>query len=120
MAFQAGTHNLRRKQAGANSAPVTKTATATLTQGEVINSGFIIATHASVAIAITIPAAAGVYKGYELIVAQGGAAAVTVVCAAGYGGGGAATDTVTLAQGQFAKFVCDGSAWFYQATGAAA
>jgi hypothetical protein len=90
---------------------VSKTATATLTADE-INHSLITATHASVAIALTVPAAATEYEGYSFIVASGGAAAVTVVVSAGFGGAGASADTVTLAQGDACMLICDGTNWY--------
>lgn len=91
---------------------LTKTATATLTRSEMLANSIIVGTHASVAIALTLPAASGTYKGRSWVVAQGGAAAVTVVCAAGFGGGSTATDVITLAQGMGTLIFCDGTAWF--------
>jgi hypothetical protein len=90
---------------------VAKTATATLTADE-INHSLVTATHASVAIALTVPAASDRYKGYHFYIACGGAAATTVVVSAGYGGAGSGTDTVTLAQGDMCELLCDGDSWY--------
>lgn len=88
-----------------------KTATATLIADEV-EFGFITATHSSSGIALTVPAASAALKGYQAIIADGGAAAVTVVVSAGYGGAGSGTDTVTLAQGDAVSIYCDGTSWY--------
>jgi hypothetical protein len=89
-----------------------KTATASLTNAEVRNYAYIDGNHASVAIALTVPAASAANKGAIVTVVNKGAAAVTVVCAAGFGGGGAGTDTVTLSQGKCATVHSDGAYWY--------
>lgn len=104
-------HNIGRELAeGINY--VSKTATATLTRDEIYPLSFITATHASSAIALTLPAASIAYKGCRVMIACGGAAAVTVVVTAGFGGAGASGDTATLAQGDFCECFCNGSSWF--------
>lgn len=103
--------NFRREQREARR-KTAKTATATLTNDEVEN-GLVVATHASVQIDLTLPAAADGNADYNCLIADGGAAAVTVICTAGFGGGGAGADTVTLAQGQMVIIYSDGDSWYY-------
>ena len=89
-----------------------KTATATLTLRELQEHKIIMGTHASVAIALTLPAAAEAMDGMVRIIGCGGAAAVTVVVTAGYGAVGAGGDTITLAQGECVAIMCDGTNWY--------
>jgi hypothetical protein len=91
---------------------LSKTATATLTDAEVNQCPLINANHATVAIALTVPAAATTNAGANILVGMGGAAAVTVICAAGFGGGGGSKDTVTLAQGDMCLVASDGTNWY--------
>ena len=96
-----------------------KTASATLTKAE-LDNGFIVGNHASVTVALTLPAASTLYKGCRSYIANKGAATTTVAVSAGYGGAGSGTDTVTLAQGNMCVVACDGSAWYvvHHTTGA--
>jgi len=107
-------HNVLHELELANSnnlVTYTATPSATLTAAQV-RVGAIVGTHASVAIAFTLPVAGAVVKGVSLKVCCGGAAAVTVVVTAGYGGVGAGGDTITLAQGEFVTVFCDGTNWY--------
>ena len=105
-----GGHNdAFREQQG--SAVLTLTATATLTQIQLDAYKIIRAVHATVAIALTLPAASAANEGQVRHVCCGGAAAVTVVCTAGFGTVGAGGDTVTGAQGEMITIASDGTAW---------
>jgi len=86
-----------------------KTETADLTFKEMRAYKIITGTHASSAIALTLPAAADVLAGMVRFVCCGGAAAVTVVVDDGYGGG--SNTIITLAEGECVMIVCDGTAW---------
>lgn len=91
---------------------VTKTADATLTKGEVEHT-LIVANGAGSAVALTLPAAAADLEGHFAIVVNAGSSDdLTVVCAAGYAGVGAGGDTYTIAAGDFAIVICDGTAWY--------
>jgi hypothetical protein len=92
--------------------PLTKTATATLTDAECLSYPIINAVHGSAAIALTLPAAASTNAGADVLIGMGGAAAVTVVCALGFGAGGSGKDTVTLAQGDMCHCISDGTNWY--------
>ena len=113
-----GSHNIRNKLFEGRDY-ITKAATATLTKAEVEFSR-INAVHGSSAIALTIPAASADQEGSGFQVRMGGAAAVTVVVSGGFAGVGSGGDTVTLAQGEFAEFYCDGSYWYNNSVGAGA
>jgi hypothetical protein len=97
----------RSKLAGRTAAA--KTETASLTAAE-CQYGYVNGTHATVAIALTLPT--DVTTGADVIIASGGAAAVTVVCAAGFGGAGASHDTVTLGVGDMCHCYFDGTNWY--------
>jgi len=84
-----------------------KTATATLVKNEV-RYGFVSATSGS-SVALTMPDVDGTMKGYDCLIAAGGAGAVTVVDSDGFGGG---ADTFTLAQGDMVHMFCDGVYWY--------
>ena len=91
---------------------VTKSAAATLTKGEVEQT-LIVADGDGSAVALTLPAAAADLEGFFAIVANAGSSDdLTLVCTAGYAGLGAAGDTYTIAAGDFAIVICDGSAWY--------
>ena len=90
---------------------VSKTADATLNLAELTNT-IINAHHATVAIALTLPAAGSTYTGCDALIGMGDAAAVTVICAAGFGGGGGGKDTITLARGDMCHVYCDGTNWY--------
>jgi hypothetical protein len=62
--------------------------------------------------AITLPVAEKELDGAEVIVSAANAGGCTVVVAAGFHGTGAGHDTVTLAQGDAGRFICDGSNWY--------
>jgi len=87
---------------------VEKTVTATLTADE-MKAGAIKASHATVAIALTLPAA-GTCAGYAQVIYDGNAAALTVIAPNAFGG--ATNDTLTLARGEFAIVWSDGSEWY--------
>lgn len=97
---------------GAGRATLAVTATATLTNAQLAVNPIINANHASVAIALTLPAAGAGNAGKEAYIGMGGAAAVTVICTAGFGGGGSGKDTVTLAQGDMCHVISDGTNWY--------
>jgi hypothetical protein len=108
----ASAHDLLEAERKAAENELILTATATLTAAQIHDYKIIAGTHASVAIALTLPAAASHMAGLQRIIVDGGAAAVTVVVAAGYGGAGSGSDTATLAQGEAVVVVCDGSYWY--------
>lgn len=91
---------------------LTKAATASLTVKECLGNDLVLGNHATVAIALTLPPASAALKGVRLSIAQLGAAAVTVFVLAGFAGGGASYDTITLALGNAADFLCDGTYWY--------
>ena len=88
---------------------LTKTATATLTNEEVINNLVIYGNHASAAIAFTLPAAGAANDGCINFIVNQAAAVVTVVVTAGFGAG---NDTLTLAAGEMALIFSNGSYWY--------
>lgn len=93
-------------------APLVKTASYTLTVGDLKRYPNFVGNHASDAIAFTLtPAVAGL-EGVVRKIACLGAAAVTVVVAAGFGGVGSGGDTLTLAQGEYVEVWCDGTYWY--------
>ncbi len=111
----AGYHNLPAKLASARR-KITKTATVTLTADE-LNFTLILAELASATIALTLPAASEVMRGYEARIAMGNATAVTVVATGSFAGGNA---TVTLSRGECMEVYCDGTYWYNNSVGASA
>jgi len=74
---------------------VRKTETATITIAEFLK-GKVFATHASAAIALTLPTACEALLGAVCEFHMKGAAAVTIIDADGYGAGSSATITLTI------------------------
>ena len=96
-------HNfLSEYQSMVASSRLTKTATATLTDAEVMAWRYIDANHASVAIVLTFPTASAGNKGACPVIVNKGAAATTFVLSG---------KTVTLAQYQSCAVNSDGAQW---------
>ena len=97
---------------------LTKAGTYTITEADIIKSGysfFII----NGAYTLTLPAASAALKGVSVLV-HGNNAASKVNVVAGFGGGGGDYDTVTIGEFNTVEFWCNGSYWYAlsQAVGA--
>ena len=113
------THNLLSEIQGMiRSAALTKTATATLTDAEVMENFVIYGNHASSGIVLTLPIATEANKGALCLIVNQGVAAVTieadatVAAALGFGGVGSGGDIVTLSQGLGAMVMSNGTYWY--------
>ena len=91
---------------------LTKTATATLTDKEVLESLVIYGNHASTDMTFTLPPGDAANKGAINLIVNQAAAVVKVYEASGFGGAGASYDTFTLAQGEFAIVMSNGTYWY--------
>jgi len=93
-----------------------KTATATLTDKEVMAYRFIDGNHASEAIALTLPVAGNGNKGAIVTITDYGVIAVTVETTGtvGFGGAGATKETLTLERGEAVTVHSNGSYWFQE------
>lgn len=97
----------------------TKTATATLTDAEVLGGLVVLETNVDNQ-ALTLPAAASGNSGADLFVSfkpTAPAAAATLVCAAGFHCGGAGDDTLTFAPHEGCHVFSDGASWYLLGAG---
>ena len=98
-------HGLRKNQI-----TVTKTSSATLTEIELMKYKVVLISGDDVN--ITLPAAAAVYKGVELIISNVGTSILNdVVTSAGFNGGGVDYDTINLSPYASVFLQCDGTHW---------
>ena len=88
---------------------ITATPDPVLTNDQVMRTFLISASHATVAIAVALPAAGLANKGAIMLILNSGVAAVTVTSAAGFGGAGV---TATSSQGQMCLVYSDGTYWY--------
>jgi len=90
---------------------IVKSATVALRADEVDHSS-IKGDTAAGAVALTLPAGAHDYDGFEVEFINSGANTLTIICAAGFGGGGAGKANIVLAQGELARVRCRDANWY--------
>jgi len=94
-----------------NRSAVAKSDSATLTELEIMS--YAVVTQSGATKTITVPAAAAVYKGCRLIIANISTNADNkITVAAGFNGGGTSYDYLTLPAYAAVEIFCDGTNWY--------